>query len=39
MENGWVHHIINPDGHSQTSDGSAEVDYKCFSTDSWLENN
>jgi len=25
-ENGWAHHIINPDGHSPTSDGFAEVD-------------
>ena len=25
IENGWAHHIMNPDGHSQSSEASAEV--------------
>jgi len=32
IENGWAHHIINPDGHSPTRSRQ-----QCFSTDNWLE--
>ena len=26
IQNGWAHHIINPDGHSRGNDGLAEAD-------------